>query len=172
MARYHRKSAPRPTHSGFKALSRADQHKVRLLAGMLRVGIALDRTYRRAVECVYVRLTGNTSIIDVEAADGRDVDVELFSAEARGQAWWQRPWAARWSSGPGHGSDLRAAERRHAGAIRQQDRRDRPRRIWTPKPEGANGQRRPASRDRSGGGSGSGARVLAARVAVRSLPGG
>lgn len=83
VARYHRKSAPRPTHRGFKALGRSDQHKVRLLAGMLRVGIGLDRTYRRAVECVHARLTGNTVTIDVEASDGRDVDIELFSAEAR-----------------------------------------------------------------------------------------
>ncbi|MDE0138225.1 MAG: Ppx/GppA phosphatase family protein [bacterium] len=83
VARYHRKSAPRKRHSSFRALSRSDRLKVRLLAGMLRVGIALDRTYRRAVECVHARFTGEALTIDVEAADGMDVEIEVFSARAR-----------------------------------------------------------------------------------------
>ena len=83
VARYHRKSAPRKRHSSFRALSRSDRRKVRLLAGMLRVGIGLDRTYRRAVECVHARFTGDTLTIDVEAADGLDTDIEMFSAQAR-----------------------------------------------------------------------------------------
>ena len=83
VARYHRKSAPRKRHSSFRSLSRSDRRKVRLLAGMLRVGIALDRTYRRAVECVHARFNGDTMTIDVEAADGVDVEIEMFSARAR-----------------------------------------------------------------------------------------
>lgn len=83
VARYHRKSAPRRRHSRFRALRRSDRHKVRLLAGLLRVGIALDRTYRRAVECVHARFTGDTLTIDVEAADGMDIEIEMFSARAR-----------------------------------------------------------------------------------------
>ncbi|MCY4622366.1 MAG: Ppx/GppA phosphatase family protein [bacterium] len=83
VARYHRKSAPRRRHSRFSALSRSDRHRVRLLAGILRVGIALDRTYRRAVACVHARSSGNTITIDVEAEDGLDVEIEMFSARAR-----------------------------------------------------------------------------------------
>ena len=83
VARYHRKSAPRKRHSRFRALRRSDRRKVRLLAGLLRVGIALDRTYRRAVECVHTRFAGDTLTIHVEAADGLDVEIELFSARAR-----------------------------------------------------------------------------------------
>ena len=83
MARYHRKSAPRRRHARFRALRRSDRRKVRLLAGLLRVGIALDRTYRRAVETVHARVAGDTITIDVEPADGLDVEIELFSARAR-----------------------------------------------------------------------------------------
>ena len=83
VARYHRKSAPRRRHARFSALSRSDRRKVRLLAGMLRVGIGLDRTYRRAVECVHARFNGDTLTIEVEPADGLDIEIEMFSAKAR-----------------------------------------------------------------------------------------
>ena len=83
VARYHRKSAPRKRHSRFNALRRSDRRIVRLLAGLLRLGIALDRTYRRAVECVHARITGDTLTIEVEAADGLDIEIEMFSARAR-----------------------------------------------------------------------------------------
>ena len=83
VARYHRKSAPRRRHARFRALRRSDRRKVRLLAGLLRVGIGLDRTYRRAVETVHARVAGDTITIDVEPAGGLDVEIELFSARAR-----------------------------------------------------------------------------------------
>ena len=83
VARYHRKSAPRRRHARFRALRRSDRRKVRLLAGLLRVGIGLDRTYRRAVETVHARVAGDAITIDVEPADGLDVEIELFSARAR-----------------------------------------------------------------------------------------
>jgi len=83
VARYHRKSAPRRRHARFRVLRRSDRRRVRLLAGLLRVGIGLDRTYRRAVECVHAQVVGDTITIDVEAANGLDVEIELFSAKAR-----------------------------------------------------------------------------------------
>lgn len=83
VARYHRKSAPHRRHARFRALRRSDRRKVRLLAGLLRVGIGLDRTYRRAVETVHARVAGDTITIDVEPAGGLDVEIELFSARAR-----------------------------------------------------------------------------------------
>ena len=48
VARYHRKSNPRTKHPEFKALDDADRQRVRVLAGILRIAIGLDRTYRRA----------------------------------------------------------------------------------------------------------------------------
>ncbi len=44
MARYHRKSTPKSTHADFAALPDEAQHVIRVLAGILRIGVALDRT--------------------------------------------------------------------------------------------------------------------------------
>jgi exopolyphosphatase/guanosine-5'-triphosphate,3'-diphosphate pyrophosphatase len=52
LARYHRKSPPDPSHPNFRALSREDRQKVRVLAGILRVADALDREHRQKVRDV------------------------------------------------------------------------------------------------------------------------
>lgn len=86
IARYHRKSAPKPAHSEFQALPAADQQRVRLLAGMLRVGIALDRTRRQVVEKVTVRPNDGHSRkvhIDVHPVSGADVSLERYVATER-----------------------------------------------------------------------------------------
>ena len=80
VARYHRKSEPKPSHPQYVALSEADRYRVRILAGLLRVGIALDRTYRRAVQRVHASVGDDTVCIDVEVAEGAKVDIELFTA--------------------------------------------------------------------------------------------
>ena len=77
VARYHRKSAPKPSHSEFAALTLRDQQLVRVLAGMLRIGIALDRTYRTAASDVVVAITANTLLLSVR---GDDLDLEVFAA--------------------------------------------------------------------------------------------
>ena len=80
VARYHRKSEPVPSHRDFTALSKQGRYRVRVLAGLLRVGIALDRTYRRSVDRVHATVEDGAVRIDVEVADGTDVDIELFTA--------------------------------------------------------------------------------------------
>ena len=80
VARYHRKRRPVSSHGEYTALSTPDRHRVRVLAGLLRVGIALDRTYRRSVERVHAAVSDKAVRIDVEVADGVDVDIELFTA--------------------------------------------------------------------------------------------
>ena len=85
VARYHRKRAPRKSHAPWAALSRPDRRRVRVLAGLLRVGIALDRTYRRAVRQVRASCDVNGEPIRVEVvrADGLDAEIELFTAKGR-----------------------------------------------------------------------------------------
>ena len=80
VARYHRKRQPVSSHREYMALSKPDRRRVRVLAGLLRVGIALDRTYRRAVERVHAAVSAEAVTIDVEVAAGTDVDIELFTA--------------------------------------------------------------------------------------------
>jgi exopolyphosphatase/guanosine-5'-triphosphate,3'-diphosphate pyrophosphatase len=86
IARFHRKSEPKPRHPEFEALSQSDQRRVRLLAGMLRLGIALDRTRQGVVESLTVRpRTDNRQAIDVDihAAPDADLSLEMYTAEQR-----------------------------------------------------------------------------------------
>lgn len=83
VARYHRKSAPRKSHPGFAGLDRDDQRRVRVLAGLLRVGIALDRTYRRVVRRVTAADDDRGLRIEVHTAAGADAELELFTARDR-----------------------------------------------------------------------------------------
>ena len=80
VARYHRKREPVSSHREYMALSKQDRYRVRVLAGLLRIGIALDRTYRRSVDRVHATVDDRTLRVDVEVAEGNDVDIELFTA--------------------------------------------------------------------------------------------
>ena len=83
VARYHRKSEPRKSHPEFMALRLDERRRVRVMAGLLRVGIALDRTYRRAVERVSASVTDDALMVDLEVAEGISVEIERFSARSR-----------------------------------------------------------------------------------------
>lgn len=83
VARYHRKSGPRPRHPEFAALSEQDQHAVRVLAGLLRIGIGLDRTYRRVVQKASVVISDDRVDIELHLSPGADADLEIFTAEQR-----------------------------------------------------------------------------------------
>lgn len=82
IARYHRKSEPKTSHAPFAALSRDDQQLVRLLAGILRVAIGLDRCHERRV--AGVRVTERSGRITIEVRpDGVDIALELYAANER-----------------------------------------------------------------------------------------
>ncbi|HEX7094417.1 MAG TPA: Ppx/GppA phosphatase family protein [Acidimicrobiales bacterium] len=83
VARYHRKSLPSTRHPEYAALDARDRQVVSLLAGMLRVGIALDRTHSGAVEDVTCELTDDGVEIGVHAHPGADVTLELYTANQR-----------------------------------------------------------------------------------------
>jgi len=81
VARYHRKSAPKPTHTEFASLSADAQHVVRVLAGILRIGVALDRTRTGVVRDLTIRESKHQLVIELEG-DG-DMSLERYTAEAR-----------------------------------------------------------------------------------------
>ena len=85
IARYHRKSFPRPKHPEFATLGPGDQQLVRSCAGLLRIAIALDRTHDQRVATVRVPSPEDGDGIRVEAVprDGADLTLELFSAGQR-----------------------------------------------------------------------------------------
>ena len=81
VARYHRKSGPKPTHVDFANLPGDAQHVVRVLAGMLRVGIALDRTRSGSVRDIEVELTKRQ--LRITPIGGGDMALECYTADAR-----------------------------------------------------------------------------------------
>lgn len=83
VARYHRKSAPKPAHPEFAALDPDDQHLVTVLAGLLRIAVGLDR--RHAGRVTGVEVTARDEGIDVRAvpSDGADISLERYAATAR-----------------------------------------------------------------------------------------
>ena len=84
VARYHRKSVPKPDHPEFAALSAADQKLVRGLAGILRVAIGLDRTYDARVKSVTVKLGPSEIVIAVKPRGKKaDVSLNLYAANER-----------------------------------------------------------------------------------------
>jgi exopolyphosphatase/guanosine-5'-triphosphate,3'-diphosphate pyrophosphatase len=83
IARYHRKSAPKPSHPQFAALPPADQDLVRKLAAILRVAIGLDRSHQARVRHVHTELRADRVLLRVESADGADTSLELYAANER-----------------------------------------------------------------------------------------
>jgi exopolyphosphatase/guanosine-5'-triphosphate,3'-diphosphate pyrophosphatase len=84
VARYHRKSAPKQRHPEFARLSEDDQRIVRVLGGLLRVAVGLDRTRSGVVRSVTVEgdPTRRTVRVVIEA-HGDDAEVEAYAASAR-----------------------------------------------------------------------------------------
>lgn len=91
IARYHRRSHPSQKHPQFAELKEKDQDMVRKLAGMLRIGIGLDRSHRGTVTGLTVEVVGPKKnngkkrrlVLTPIAAEGVDLSLELYSAHER-----------------------------------------------------------------------------------------
>jgi len=81
VARYHRKSGPKGSHIGYGAMGDEARRTVRVLAGILRIAIGLDRSHDQRVERVTVSDDGDELTIEVHARD--DVDLEVHAASQR-----------------------------------------------------------------------------------------
>ena len=83
VARYHRKSEPKPSHEQFQSLSGQAQALVRLLAGILRVGIALDRTRQGGIEDLEVAVTKKWIRVRVHVGPDLDYSLEQYTTDQR-----------------------------------------------------------------------------------------
>ena len=83
LARYHRKSAPKPRHREFARLEADDQHLVRVLSAILRVAIGLDRSHDHRVAATVCRREEDGIVIEVVPAGRAAIDLELFAADQR-----------------------------------------------------------------------------------------
>ena len=81
VARYHRKAPPAAEHREFAQLSLADRHRVRLLAGMLRVADALDKEHRQKIRDIVVQLKGTELEILAQGAD--DILLEQWALKKK-----------------------------------------------------------------------------------------
>jgi exopolyphosphatase/guanosine-5'-triphosphate,3'-diphosphate pyrophosphatase len=81
VARYYRKSPPKPDDDNYMHLSPVQQEIVRKLVAILRIADALDRGRRRAVRDVAVDLSDDGVRFRVRLRG--DADVELEAAEKR-----------------------------------------------------------------------------------------
>jgi len=75
VARYHRGAAPKKKHHHFADLSMEDQDRVRKLAAILRLALALDRTHQQIVGDVRARVRDHVVRIVIHSQGGADVDV-------------------------------------------------------------------------------------------------
>ncbi len=83
IARYHRKSAPKAGHPEFARLSGDDQLLVKMLAGILRVAIGLDRSHDGRVRAVVAHVRKDRLVIEAESEQGKEISLELYSANER-----------------------------------------------------------------------------------------
>ncbi len=80
IARYHRKALPGPDHAEYQALSVAGRKTVDLLAGLLRVADALDRTHTARVAEVRAQIGPGELVLFVTPAPGADWSAERRTA--------------------------------------------------------------------------------------------
>lgn len=77
IARYHRKSPPKPEHETFQALSSKQKQVVRYCAAILRIANALDRTHRQNVR--HVRAKISPKKIELRLSILSDAEIEIWA---------------------------------------------------------------------------------------------
>ncbi len=83
VARYHRKGLPKNDHPEFARIRPDQQHIVRVLAGLVRIAIGLDRRHDGRVTGVSVRRNRDGLSILVQAPPGTDLSLETYAADER-----------------------------------------------------------------------------------------
>ncbi len=81
LARYHRKAPPSVMHTAFAVLSEEDQRRVLLLAPLLRIADALDRSHSSLVQELQPDLQPDALVLRVGAV--RDVPMEAEALERK-----------------------------------------------------------------------------------------
>jgi exopolyphosphatase/guanosine-5'-triphosphate,3'-diphosphate pyrophosphatase len=83
VARYHRKSEPKPSHAEFERLSDDDKLVVRTLAAILRIAIGLDRGHSARVARVDIDRRDDRLVVEATPKDGVDIGLEVYTAHER-----------------------------------------------------------------------------------------
>ena len=78
LVRYHCKAKPSKKHKKFKKLSKRDRRIVKMLSGILRIAVALNKTKNRRVKQISCQISENELEIIVKGAD--NLEVEIWAA--------------------------------------------------------------------------------------------
>ncbi len=82
IARYHRRAVPNERHKYFNRLSREDQHRVRVLAGILRVADGLDCTHTNVIRSVTCEVSSREIRLVCEASGAADEESAAVAEKA------------------------------------------------------------------------------------------
>ena len=83
IARYHRKSHPKPKHEGFNFLSNEEMLLVTKLAALLRIADGLDRSHASKIHQLKVRKVKNKLRIRIYSKKKSHPDLELWGANRK-----------------------------------------------------------------------------------------
>ena len=83
IARYHRKSEPKPQHASYAALPPHDQETVRMMSAILRVSIGLDRTHDGRTTEISLRAKGDKIAITLIGDKKSDLSLNVYAAQQR-----------------------------------------------------------------------------------------
>ncbi len=81
IARFHRKSPPKPKHAEFRAMSPDDQMTIKKLAAILRLAEALDRGMKRNVLDIHVNLTGSIVKLILKTKKKIQPNLEIYALD-------------------------------------------------------------------------------------------
>ncbi len=82
IARYHRKSHPKSNHKDFSTLSEKSQKIVKILAGILRVADALDRTHQRNTKKLNLKIFDKRILLEISGS-AESPDIEIWNVGRR-----------------------------------------------------------------------------------------
>lgn len=82
VARYHRRSSPKPTHEGYLSLDRDSRVAIAKMAAMLRVADALDRSYSQRVNDYHCVREDSRLVISVPRVE--DLSLEQLALKQKG----------------------------------------------------------------------------------------
>lgn len=82
VARYHRKSHPKPKHPEFASLSSKDQLVVKKLSAILRVADSLDRSHKQKVNSIEAKVNNGTVELHLKI-NNKSIEIELWNLERR-----------------------------------------------------------------------------------------
>jgi exopolyphosphatase/guanosine-5'-triphosphate,3'-diphosphate pyrophosphatase len=88
VARYHRRSLPKPTHEGYASLDRDERIVVRKLAAILRIADAMDRGHGQRIRDVDVSVKDRQLIIDVRS-NVTDLSLEQLALKQKSEMFEQ-----------------------------------------------------------------------------------